>query len=110
KPPLPGRCVRGLVHSQPAGTGSRAITPCRPADSPTVAAAGLPTQHLFLPRPRSARQGLGANTLMSFQPPLEKRLRRLDEMGANVEIRPTNRRGAAGMTRFKRESSAPAGG
>jgi Zn-dependent protease with chaperone function len=54
---------------------------------PTAIAAGTMIPHLFLTWPHAGRrEGLGASTLMSFQPRLENRLRRLNAMGANVQI------------------------
>ena len=59
--------------------------------TPTIIASGVTMQHLFLAWPHGGRQeGLGASTLMSFQPRLENRLRRLIAMGANVQAPPLN--------------------
>jgi len=57
--------------------------------TPTIVAAGVPTRHLFIAWPHNAQNagGLDAETLMSFQPPIEKRLQRLSAMGANIGTR-----------------------
>ena len=59
--------------------------------TPTVIRAGATIQHLFLAWPDDGRwEGLGASTLMSFQPRLENRLRRLTAMGSNLQVPPPN--------------------
>lgn len=53
----------------------------------TIVAAVIPVQHLFIAWPHGGQKaGLDAQTLMSFQPPIEHRLRRLSAMGAVLPI------------------------
>ena len=67
---------------------AQALTRLSQPFTPTVVAAGIPTQHLFIAWPHNAQKGaLDTETLMSFQPPIEKRLQRLSVMGANIGIR-----------------------
>lgn len=68
---------------------ARALLHLADPRTPTMIAAGVNMQHLFLTwSGYGKRRALGEATLMSFQPPLDKRVRRLIAMGAHVDIPP----------------------